>query len=1051
MIRAFITFAIDKPIINHILMVFMLLLSIFAYQDIPKEIFPPSELDQITVTGGYPGASADVLDKMAVKNIEDEMKSISEIDNIDTVIQNGSFVIRADIKNGSDNQLVLGDVKDVIANIRRDLPADMDEPIAKITVHDFPLLLIAISGNVHKHRLLDIAEDLKSRLSTYKELSGITIRGDADDEVLIKIDNKKLEAYGLPKESVYKAISALSSIFPIGTIEQKGSHLYLSTINGEKSAETLKSTYITVAGKHIRIGDISNVEFGLSESYEISHFNGIQNISLNINKTKEGNAIALSREIKKLLKEVQKEYPEVIFDAYTDTSIWIKNRLNLVSSNILFGLILVFLALFLSVNYKIALVVAIGIPASFFITLIAADMIGYSLNMLTLLGALIALGMLVDEAIVVAENIYRHMEMGKSPREAAIDGSMEMFPAVLTATLTTVFAFLPLLILSGEMGMFMKVLPVMISILLLSSLFEAFYFLPLHAKEFFSRKDTGSEHNRSDFWLKLDILYERLLAKLMEHKKRSLLLLVTFIILSTVGMLGLTKFQLFPEFDSTQIYLNGKIDVNSKLEDTEKIVSQIEKKLLEYYGEGEVSSITSVIGILFNSDQTFETGKNLFHIFINLHEKAPENFFDKYLNPILSLEYDGSDMIRKKRAQQIAKETQEKIIESFRKKELPSGEKLFSEINIFVPQTGIVGHDIEIGINSIDTKQQLAAIEKLEAELHRIKGVFDITNNATEGVKELKLRVNEYGQMLGFNEAYVTAVLKGTFLKGEYGKMFDTKGLIRIRIEDPQKDETMDIRSVKLTTPDGRKVVRLDEICDFIYKKSYVKIFKEDGERVRTVIARVESKTVLATEVMEKIKPLLKVFEQEGIKVIVKGEEKENKQMKREMSQAAMIAIFLIFISLVWMFNSLILPLIIVSTIPLSIVGALVGTYIMNINLTMPGIMGMIGLAGVVVNDGLIMLSFIKGSKDQKEMMEKAGHRLRPILLTSITTVLGLSSMIFFASGQALIIQPMAISLGFGIAWATVLNLYYVPLMYAVIYGVESNGLKKRGPFKKNS
>jgi len=476
----------------------------------------------------------------------------------------------------------------------------------------------------------------------------------------------------------------------------------------------------------------------------------------------------------------------------------------------------------------------------------------------------------------------------------------------------------------------------------------------------------------------------------------------------------------------------------------------LEKKLLAYYkkgeglqkgeglGEGEVSSITSVIGLLFNSDQTFETGNNLFHIFINLHEKAPENFFDTYLNPIFSLEYDGSDMIRKNKAQEIAKETQKNVIEAAKQIKTSSGEKLFSEINLFVPQTGIVGNDIEIGLNTLDEEKQLQAIQELKKALRSIEGVFDVNDNANEGVKELKLRVNEYGQMLGFSEAYVTSVLKGSFLKGEYGKMFDEKGLIRVRIEDPSKDDTLQIQSVKLTTPDGQNVVRLDEICDFTYKKSYVKIFKEDGDRVRTVIARVESKTILATEVMGQIKPLLETFEKKGIKVIIKGEEKENKQMKKEMSQAALIAIFLIFIALVWMFNSLVLPLIIISTIPLSIVGALVGTYVMGINLTMPGVMGMIGLAGVVVNDGLIMLSFIKNSKDQNEMMDKAGHRLRPILLTSITTVLGLSSMIFFASGQALIIQPMAISLGFGIAWATVLNLYYVPLMYSVIYRVKN-------------
>jgi len=446
-----------------------------------------------------------------------------------------------------------------------------------------------------------------------------------------------------------------------------------------------------------------------------------------------------------------------------------------------------------------------------------------------------------------------------------------------------------------------------------------------------------------------------------------------------------------------------------------------------------------LLGILFNSDQTFETGTNLFHIFINLHEKAPENFFDTYLNPIFSLEYDGSDMIREEKAQKIARNTQKNVIKAFKEMKLESGEHTFSEINLFVPQTGIVGHDIEIALNVLDEQKQLKAIVQLKEELSKVEGVFDVTDNATEGVKELKLRVNEYGQMLGFSEAYVTSVLKGTFLKGEYGKMFDEKGLIRVRIEDPNKDEDLEISAVKLTTPDGKQVIRLDEVCDFVYKKSYVKIFKDDGDRVRTVIARVESKTILATEVMEKIKPLLENFEKEGIKVIIKGEEKENKQMKEEMSQAALIALFLIFISLVWMFNSLVLPLIIISTIPLSIVGALVGTYIMGINLTMPGVMGMIGLSGVVVNDGLIMLSFIKGSKSQREMMEKAGHRLRPILLTSITTVLGLSSMIFFASGQALIIQPMAISLGFGIAWATVLNLYYVPLLYSVIYKVEKD------------
>ncbi len=1037
MIRSFIAFSIDRPIINHILMLFMLVLSIFSYQNIPKEIFPPSDLDQITITGGYPGASADVLDKMVVKTIEDEIKSVSEIENIDTTIQNGIFYMKADIKSGSNKQMVLGDVKDIISNTRRDLPGDMDEPVAKISRHDYPLLLLAISGDKPTRELLEIAEKLKSKLSSYKNLSGILIRGDADDEVLIEIDEKKLEAFGLPKGAVYQAINGLSSIFPIGTIEQRGSHLYISTINGEKSAEAFKDQLLSIGGRYVRLGDIASVSFTLSESSEISHYNGKKNISINVSKTKEGNAIALSREIRTMLKEFAKDYPEVEIDTYTDTSIWIKNRLNLVSSNILFGLILVFMALFLSVNFRIALVVVIGIPASFMITLIAADLIGYSLNMLTLLGALIALGMLVDEAIVVAENIYRHMEMGKSPREAAIDGSVEMFPAVMTATLTTVFAFLPLLIMTGEMGMFMKVLPVMITILLLSSLFEAFYFLPLHAKELFSIGKFQKEDERSGFWDKLAALYDGILKWLLLRKKRSLAILVLAILLATAGMMKITKFQLFPEFDTTQIYINGTVDINSKLEDTEKLITQVENALMTSLSESEAASVTSVIGMKFNADQSFEVGKNLFQIFINLHERAPSNLFDTYINPVFSLEYDGSDMIRQKKAQELVKVVQKAVVDPLKAEKLSSGLPVFQEINAFVQQTGIVGHDIEIGLVTSDSQEAVGIITRLKEALTVIDGVHDVADNAKEGVRELKLRVNEYGQQLGFNEGYVTASLKGTLLKAEYGKMFNDTGLVRIRIEDPEKDQSMVMESVRLTTPDGKQVVRLGDICDFYYEKSFVKIFKEDAERMHSVFARVDSKTILATEVMDRIRPLLEAIGKEGIKVIVKGEEKENKQMKKEMSQAAMIAIFLIFISLVWMFNSLVLPLIVISTIPLSVLGALVGSYLLGINMTMPGVMGIIGLAGVVVNDGLIMLSFIRGSKNYDTLVEKAGHRLRPILLTSVTTVLGLLTLMFFASGQALIIQPMAVSLGFGIAWATILNLYYVPLLYAVIYKVK--------------
>jgi multidrug efflux pump subunit AcrB len=267
--------------------------------------------------------------------------------------------------------------------------------------------------------------------------------------------------------------------------------------------------------------------------------------------------------------------------------------------------------------------------------------------------------------------------------------------------------------------------------------------------------------------------------------------------------------------------------------------------------------------------------------------------------------------------------------------------------------------------------------------------------------------------------------------------MFNSEGLIRVRVEELKKDSSIDIDSVRLSSPDGSKVVNLKDITEFIYKDSMLKIFKEDAKRVWSVTARADRDRVLPSEVMIKLQPFLKKKQQEGIEFIIKGEEKENQQVKREMAQAGIIAIFLIFVSLVWMFNSAILPLITISVIPLSVFGALAGNFIMGIDLTMPGMMGIVGLAGVVVNDALIMLDFIRGSKSREDLAKSASIRLRPIFLTSLTTVLGLVTLIFFASGQSLIIQPMAISLGFGIAWATVLNLIYIPLMYSVIYRVK--------------
>jgi multidrug efflux pump subunit AcrB len=643
--------------------------------------------------------------------------------------------------------------------------------------------------------------------------------------------------------------------------------------------------------------------------------------------------------------------------------------------------------------------------------------------MLSLLGALIALGMLVDEAIVVAENIQRHLEEGDDPKTAAINGASEMFPAVLTATATTIFAFLPLLIMSGEMGVFMKILPIMISILLISSLFEAFFFLPLHAKEFLKKDKKVGRGER--FWIWAKKRYTKVLEFLINRKKLMLFGFILFSFASIFLMLKSSKFQLFPDFDTTQIYISGKVNKNYDVTQTQEFVTKVEETLIDKLDKQDVASITSISGMKLDNKSIPHISENFFHIFVNLHERKPENFFNLFINPVLSPEYDDTDMIRSHSAKDVSKEIKE-LTKTFK------NDKTFEEFNVIVPGAGIVESDIAIsfwGEEKLVKKQ----IQTLQDKMKETKGVFNTTTDMTEGEKELKFKINAYGASLGLNEAIIANALKPLFLKAEISKMFYEGKLIRIKSQERQKDKLSTLNNLYITLPSSKQKVKLSEVAEFITKPSYATVYKEDGQKIWTVYGSLDKKLLTSSEFLKAIKPTLKEIEKSGISVEIKGEEKENKKIQKEMAEAAVIAIFLIFLALIWMFNSIALSLFVLSVIPLSIFGVLLGHIIMGMNLTMPGMLGIVGLAGVVVNDGIIMIDFLQKAKTHKEFIQKATLRLRPILLTSLTTVLGLSTLILFASGQAVILQPMAVSLGFGIAWATVLNLLFLPLLFATV------------------
>ncbi len=1023
MIKNLIEFALKKPILNHMFLLFILLLAFFSYFKIPKEIFPPSALDAVSVSGYYVGASSELLDKIAVSGIEDELLGLSSANTISSTIKNGSFNIKVDLKDGYKASEVVDDVKDIVTKIKSNLPSDMDEPSVKTLEHAFPLINISVSSkeDISKEYLLEVAQEVKSKVMQLQDLSQVTVFGKSDKELLITFDEQKINAYGLNKLSVINAVQSLSSIFPVGMIKDTSKHYYLSTFNGEKDIEKIKNTIVRIDGISFYLKDIAQIKYTLGDVSDISHFNGKTNIAVGINKGVEGDAVELVKQIKDIAKDFEKKYENLEFNTYIDTSIWIKNRLNTVVSNIIFGLILLFIALFFFINIRIAIVIAIGIPTSFMIGLIGADYFGYSLNMLSLLGALIALGMLVDEAIVVGENIYRHLEMGKDKFTAARDGALEMFPAVLTATATTIFAFLPILLMTGEVGKFMQILPVMITILLLSSLLEAFFFLPLHAQEIL--KVSHGERKSHKVWDFNYRLYGNILEFLLKWKYIAVLVMVVSIITASILIFKSQKFQFMPTFDSTQIYITGSVGVGKKIEQTENLVFNIEKQILNSVDfKNVVSSVSSVTGMKLDGKNQPHYEEFYFQIFVNLHERAAANVFEEYVNPYLSPKYDSTNMIRTITAQSVVGELKDIL-----KTDLTSDK--YDELKIFVPQAGIVKNDIEIAVSGQKDQVSLA-VEKLKQSLLDANGVSNIADDALIGNYELKFKINSYGNNIGISEENILNELRPFYFKGTYSKMFDNQGIVDIIFESKSKDVLSSLNSFEITTDQGQKVL-LKDVVDFIKVPAYSQIFKENNEQIVSVTASLDK--ITSAEVFKTIQNDIDEL-RKNVTLVIKGEQQENEKVQREMAQAALIAAILIFMALVWMFDSILKPLIILSTIPLSILGVLIGHVVMGINISMTSLIGIVGLAGVIVNDGIIMMDFIKKAKTLDEMIELAKMRLRPILLTSITTILGLSTLIFFSSGQALILQPMAISLGFGILWATVLNLYFVPMIYRIIY-----------------
>ncbi|MBE0515355.1 efflux RND transporter permease subunit [Sulfurimonas sp.] len=1031
----FIEYFIKNSRLNYALLIFLIFMGVHAYKNIPKEIFPDVELDKISVLGSYKGASANVMDKMAVRDIEDELSNISGIDKTETIITPGAFAILLTLSDSANREITLGRVKDAIALSRQYLPSDMNEPVARLLDKTRSLIRLAISSDrLSIGELTVIAQDVKSKIAKLKNISEVLIRGDSNEEVIIKLNSEAILAYELSHAGVQKAIANLSYIFPVGNIEQRGSFAYVSTANGKADEDEYKESILDVEGRFVKLGDIAEVSIEYPQTDTLSTYNNKKTISLVISKGVSGDSLVLSKELRGYVKGIEKNYEGAHFDFYQDSSKPVKERLDTIISNLMFGLILVFFSMYILINLRIAIIVALGIPFSFIIGLLSIYYMGYSINIVSLLGGLIVIGIVVDDAIVVSENIQRYIDEGMNNYDAAIAGVKEMILPVTLATVTTVVAFLPIFMMQGEIALFILLIPITVVIILIGSLIESFFFLPLHAQEFLRKS------NNFISWVPFQNLYERVILRFLHHKKLSLLLFIILIPLATFYTAKSMKFQFFPNFDGNYLYISAKLDINTPLEDTYAISKEIEAKLMEHAEEFSLKGISSVVGYRRSLSGETQRNNSVFMITMELYDRVDTNWIDKYVNPVLnfSFEFDNPEKIRQKQTFELSPRAKE-IISVYKDK------YKMEDLGVMEDKPGLIKSDIQINLSGSNDNILQNGIKLLEDKFAQMEHIKDYSDNIKYGKMEYKVKVNSYGESLGLSEASVAKTLSAYFLEQKQGTTFNDLGIMEIRTEDSAKDSIATFLGFNIALGDGR-YVKLSDIADISEIRDYEKINKLNGNIIKTVFANVDKRSITSEEVLDKLKPTLEEIEKMGVNVELLGEKEKNEQLKSDMKRAVFFAIFLIFLTLLLIFPKVKYVLMVMSVIPLSALGALLGHKLLGINLTMPSIIGILGLAGVVINDGIIMLDFLHRTHRVEEFLHRAKLRVRPIVITSVTTFLGLFTLIFYASGQAVILQPIAISLGFGLLWGTFLNLIYLPTLYAMVNKIEPPDiLEKKG------
>ncbi|BBB32229.1 RND family efflux pump inner membrane protein [Thermotomaculum hydrothermale] len=1028
--RKIVEWTVKNHVTANLLLVFILSYGFINMKNSNVEVFPYYSLDMISITVPYRGATPKDVEESVCARIEEEIAGIDGIKEIKSTASEGIGTVIVEIQKGYDSRKLLDEIKNAVDRITN-FPQEIDKPIITEVSRRTEVLKILVYGDANEKDIKRIAEKIRDDLTSLKEISLVQISASRPYEISINVPRESLEKYNLSLSDISKIVRANCIDIPAGRIKTKDSEILVRTKGLKYTSKDFANIPIinNINGNIVRLKDIATIVDGFEDVDSKVELDGKLTAVINVYRIGKQSALTIEKTVKKYLKEEEKYLPEgvhtVILGNMADI---LRSRLNLLLRNAAQGLVLVLIMLAMFLEIRLALWVAAGIPVSFLGAFIILPHFGISVNMISLFAFIVCLGMVVDDAIVIGEHIFYKIERGVPKMKASIEGTMEMALPVFLSVSTTIAAFYPLLNVEGIFGKFMFAIPAVVISVLTISLLEALFILPSHLAWIKDRESKLYNILPKYFNKKLDYFIEnyylKLLRKALDYKYITLSI-GFFMLLFTLGFFasGHLKFLFFPKVDSDQVVCAIKLPEGASAIETQKAVSYVQKKAFELereinkkYGKKIIKHIVATIG-----SQPYSNRHNTSKVTNNFSSNLGE----------VALELEKSDK----------RNLDSNIVANMWRRitgEVPGVESISFTSSLFSSGEAI---NIQLAADDFELLKKLA--KELENKLREFKGVYDIKDNLQGGKKELKLKLTDFGKVLGFNVATLGEQVRGAFYGLESVRIQRGKDDVRVMVRFPENERNSKyfLDTLKVKAPDG-SMVPLKYVATYKISPSYSVITRANRRRVVNVMADVNEKVADADKILNKLKKgyLRKLKENyPGLSYSFEGQNKEKRDSMKSMIEGFWIAILLIYILLAIPFNSFRIPIVIMTAIPFGIIGAVWGHVLLGYDLSLLSFFGIVALTGVLVNDSLVLIDAIYQFKKEKPELSKyelaieaCKKRFRPVILTSITTFGGLMPLIFEKSVQAKFLIPMALSLGFGVLFATGITLILIPSLYLI-------------------